>query len=222
MKFTGMSRTIRCLIAMMAVCLVMLCGIAVAESTSDFTISNGVLMKYNGYDEIVTVPDGVTAIGAEAFANRFMSKVTLPDTVTSIDDSAFADCYYLSSILLPDGITSIGQDVFYDRITVYCNENTTTEQTLSEAGYSYQIYQPISVTYFDNGDGTATITGLTGVGDELIIPSTVDGLKVTTIGKSAFRYNAELISVVIPEGVTKIHGMQTDPEHDPAFHAGDN
>ena len=205
MKFTGMSRTIRCLIAMMAVCLVMLCGVAVAESTSDFTISDGVLTKYNGSDQIVTVPDGVTSIGADAFSNsHILSKVTLPDTVTSIGDSAFGNCYSLPSIILPDGITSIGQDVFYDRITVYCNENTTTEQTLSEAGYSYQIYQPIAVTYADNGDGTATITGLTGVGDELIIPSTVDGLKVTTIGKSAFRYNTELTSVVIPEGVTKI------------------
>ena len=34
---------------------------------SDFEIENGILIKYWGYEEYVTVPDDVIRIGADAF-----------------------------------------------------------------------------------------------------------------------------------------------------------
>lgn len=42
--------------------------------------------------EKVVVPDGVTSIGARAFANSSVSQVDLPDTLTFISDDAFAGC----------------------------------------------------------------------------------------------------------------------------------
>lgn len=54
--------------------------------------------------------------------------------------------------------------------------------------------------YMDNGDGTATITGYLGTATNLVIPSSVDGLTVTSIGASAFE-NKSLTSVVIPSSV---------------------
>lgn len=38
------------------------------SNTSDFVIENGVLTKYNGSNENVVIPDGVTEIGSRAFA----------------------------------------------------------------------------------------------------------------------------------------------------------
>jgi hypothetical protein len=59
-------------------------------------------------------------------------------------------------------------------------------------------------TYANNGDGTATITGYTGSGGAVIIPSTTNGLTITSIGEDAFANNYNLTNVVIPNSVTSI------------------
>ena len=51
-------------------------------------------------------------------------------------------------------------------------------------------------------NGTITITGYTGPGGDVIIPSTIDGLPVTSIGSHAFTDCTSLISVTIPDSVT--------------------
>ena len=61
-----------------------------------------------------------------------------------------------------------------------------------------------SFEYIVLSDGTAEITDYTGSDTELIIPSTLDGYKVTSIGTSAFRNCTSLKNVTIPEGVTCI------------------
>ena len=40
--------------------------------------------------------------------------------------------------------------------------------------------------YQDNGDGTATITDYDGTATDITVPNEINGLKVTTIGRSAF------------------------------------
>ena len=85
-----------------------------AAESGDFTIDeNGVLTKYTGSDAIVTVPDGVTAIGKEAFyAKSAITEIHLPTGITSIGDSAFQNCTGLTELHLPTGITSIGDSAF--------------------------------------------------------------------------------------------------------------
>ena len=43
-----------------------------------------------------------------------------------------------------------------------------------------------------------TITGYTGAGGAVTIPSSIEGLPVTSIGTIAFKYNTSLTSVTIP------------------------
>jgi hypothetical protein len=57
-------------------------------------------------------------------------------------------------------------------------------------------------TYTTN-NGTITITGYGGTNDVVVIPSTIDGLPVTTIGTTAFLY-ALINTVSIPNSVTNI------------------
>ena len=85
-----------------------------AAESGDFTIDeNGVLTKYTGSDAVVTVPDGVTAIGKEAFyAKSAITEIHLPTGITSIGDSAFRSCTGLTELQLPTGITSIGANAF--------------------------------------------------------------------------------------------------------------
>ena len=58
--------------------------------------------------------------------------------------------------------------------------------------------------YYDNDDGTVTITGYNGSDTELVIPSEIDGKKVTSIGVNAFRNCTGFTSVTIPDSVTEI------------------
>src|SRR5665647_1287797 len=62
-------------------------------------------------------------------------------------------------------------------------------------------------TYTIVANSTATITGYTGTGGVVAIPSTLGGVPVTSIGDSAFIRCTNLTSISIPEGVTSISSM---------------
>ena len=53
-------------------------------------------------------------------------------------------------------------------------------------------------------NSTITITGYTGSGGVVTIPETINGLPVVSIGSSAFHHSTNLISITLPEGVTRI------------------
>ena len=79
----------------------------------DFDVRDGVLEFYDGAEETVVIPNGVTTIGASAFAgNNTMTSVVIPGGVTTIQGSAFYDCTALKKIVIPDSVTSIGMMAF--------------------------------------------------------------------------------------------------------------
>ena len=80
---------------------------------SDFVIEDGVLKKYNGQSDVVSIPDGVKTIGEFAFAKRESLKgVVIANSVTSIEKSAFAGCTGLTSVTIPPSVLSIGAFAF--------------------------------------------------------------------------------------------------------------
>lgn len=58
--------------------------------------------------------------------------------------------------------------------------------------------------YIVLSDGTAEITGYTGSETMLVIPSELDGYKVTSIAEYAFGWCENLVSVTLPKDVTSI------------------
>lgn len=65
--------------------------------------------------EHVSIPNGVTSIGAEAFAfARELKHVNIPNSVTSISGSTFRGCQALQDVNIPEGITIIPGNMFQD------------------------------------------------------------------------------------------------------------
>ena len=57
---------------------------------------------------------------------------------------------------------------------------------------------------YTTNNGTITITGYSGPGGDVTIPDTINGLPVTSIGRSAFSFRTSLTSVTIPTGIINI------------------
>jgi len=95
---------------------------AVAQAQFNYATNSGVISitKYTGSGGVVTVPNGVTIIGHDAFyfcGN--LTSITIPDSVTNIGRYAFYYCTNLADAAIPNGITFITNFVFS-----YCSSLT--------------------------------------------------------------------------------------------------
>ncbi len=88
-------------------------GTPFLSSLGEFpTLGDGILVKYNGNQTHVTVPDGVRRIGSHCFVSSKLISVDIPESVFSIDPYAFADCVGLNEINFSDGLVTIGDGAF--------------------------------------------------------------------------------------------------------------
>ena len=78
-----------------------------------FAVIEGELVDYRGGEDNVVVPDGVTAIGIEAFRScKEMSSINIPGSVKEIRDYAFDYCTGLTAVDLPGSLIKIGTGAF--------------------------------------------------------------------------------------------------------------
>lgn len=84
-----------------------------ASFGDEYTVNGTVLTKYNGTEENVTIPAGITEIGAEAFSgNPLLSSVAIPDGTTKIGYAAFSNCVHLKNVSIPDSLQTIEDSAF--------------------------------------------------------------------------------------------------------------
>lgn len=144
------------------------------ESASDSKITN--FCNINSLVR-VTIPEGVTAIGDDAFSwCENLESVVLPESVTSIGKSAFYGCKNLKNITFPKALTNIGESAFWNcgsLITVTIPENVTS---IGKRAFQH-------------------CTGLT----QVMIPD-----NVKDIGDLAFTGCTNLIRAVLPKKLQKI------------------
>ena len=165
----------------------------------------------------------VKTIGEKAFFdNDLITKVTIPEGVTVIEGWAFKYCDLLASVNIPVSVTNIGDLAFYNcnaLTDVYYNGGKTgwnnitiggSNECLLNATRHYAIQEDFTegnFTYIVDDEGNVKITEFKpGAGGDVVIPATLGGHPVKTIGYKAFFDNDLVTSVVIPEGVTVIEG----------------
>lgn len=103
----------RCFFAAFAVLLCTSVHAVTPYDPNEWLIEDGALKEYYGIAASVTIPDGVTSIGEEAFRNcTNLTSVTIPDSVTSIGEEAFRNCSNLTSVTIPANVRSIDKYVF--------------------------------------------------------------------------------------------------------------
>ncbi len=189
-------------------------GLTYTFSGGNLTIT-GVHAAFGGALEIPATIQGypVTAIGANAFEKTAITSVSLPESITAIETGAFWFCDTLTSITIPASVTSIGSDAFYgcSKLTdVYYGGTVEERANITIGSYNNPLLNatwhyalPKGLVY-EIADGEVTITGYTDeIPAELVIPSTIEGYPVTTIGHDAF-FECPLTAVTIPDSVTYI------------------
>lgn len=177
------------------------------------------ITRYSGDGGTVSIPqsiegDPVTSIGAEAFAGcAGLNAVVIPEGALYIGARAFAGCTALASVTVPNTVSSIEEGAFADcpQLTVSCEKGSAAFRYCMNNGIPASVDgetvapNPDMASYdWVVHDGCVEITGYHGEGGAIVIPQSLDGLPVTTIGEDAFLGASGLTSVTIPEGVTTI------------------
>ena len=67
-----------------------------------------------GNEELVEVPDYVTAIQSHAFRGESIRNITIPPSVKSIGKNAFEYCNNLRSITFSEGLEELGEEAFLE------------------------------------------------------------------------------------------------------------
>lgn len=68
-----------------------------------------------------------------------------------------------------------------------------------------ELVQEADGLKYEVNDGAVTITGFTSdLSGEVTVPAEIDGLPVTKIGANAFKYNADITEITLPDSITEI------------------
>ena len=78
-----------------------------------FFVENGLLVRYEGDEKHIKMPEGVLAIAPEAFkGNKTILSLTLCEGLLYIGNEAFSGCESIKELHLPESLISMGSSVF--------------------------------------------------------------------------------------------------------------
>lgn len=173
--------------------------------------------SYRSSIKTVTIGNGVTSIGEEAFyfcSN--IASVTIPCSVTSIGDDAFLNCDSLTEVSYPGTLeqwneisvgsnnSNLPKNVIYE-----CNSSEPYHGGVCGENLFWKLYTNGELVISGTGAMTDSITSMSRPWYTYIssIKSVVIHNGVTSIGYGAFEYCDNLANVTIGNSVTSIGDM---------------
>jgi len=60
----------------------------------------------------INIPNSVTSIGEQAFAESSLTSITIPNSINTIRNNTFDGCDNLTSVTIPNSVTTIGEHAF--------------------------------------------------------------------------------------------------------------
>ena len=98
--------------------------------------------------ETITIPDGVTSIGYDAFWGSGITTIVIPEGVTNIKSYTFYNCEHLTSVTIPGSVTYIAGMAFEG-----CNLSSVNVQALTPPATQNNPYG----TFYSSGYSIATL-----------------------------------------------------------------
>ncbi|MDO4478727.1 MAG: leucine-rich repeat protein [Lachnospiraceae bacterium] len=164
---------------------------------------------YNAYQlTSLTLPAGVTAIGARAFSYTSLGSLDLPAGIEEIPDEAFAYCGDMTTITLPEGITAIGKEAFSNCGAL---ETMGLPSTLTAVGAG--TFDCIYSCEMTTAPGLSLENGVLyndALQKALICLPTLEETTVTlrdgtaVVGENAFAGHRNVKAIILPASVTEI------------------
>ena len=181
------------------------------------TVIGGSSFAFCSSLEEIALPSTVNEIGHFAFWGTGLRSLFIPEGVEYFHASMIYETSQMERVYFPSSIKTIAagnipgdyrrQYYFaHDFISYMLNEDFlySTELGTVVVMENYDAYGTDEMAYEVLEDGTARITSWFCETEHLVIPSEVDGIPITVIGKSVFAGNRSFSSVVIGEGITTI------------------
>lgn len=170
------------------------------QEENPLVILNHVLIDGTTCEGIISIPNGVTEIGASAFSDcSGLMQVVFSFGMTEIGDNAFNNCSNLSEITIPSSVTNIGRNAFLGTKWL---ENQQTQNSLVIINNMLidgkVCVGEVSIPFGVTSIGDHAFSGCSSLSN-ITIPTSV-----TKIGKSAFFNCSGLTQIAIPDSVISI------------------
>lgn len=182
---------------------------------------------FKGNEQItgVTIPEGYTDIGSEAFLSCInLKSVIIPGSVSTIGSSAFSDCSALDTVTFSEdtaasltinmgsfanctSLTSIELPARFSstRFNFLYGCNALTSIRMKDGAQSFATAD--NILYNVSGDNAVMVAYPGGKTEtEFTIPAEVNGKPITSTAMHTFRGNATLKKVTVPQTVTSLGG----------------
>ncbi len=196
-------------------------------SGTTYTITEvGSAFKDNDTITGVTIPEGYTDIGTEAFSGcTTLKKAVIPGSVDTISSSAFLGCTALDTVNFEDDTASsltINAGAFANCTSLTAIElparfsstrynflygcNALTSITLKDGAQNFAVSD--NILYNVSGADAVMVVYPGGkIETEFTIPAEINGKAVTSTAMHVFRNNPVLKKVTVPATVTSLGGF---------------
>lgn len=167
-------------------------------------------IEYNAFKNCsslqnLVIPENVSEIFKGAFQNDIsLMNITIPNRVAVIDKDTFIGCDNLQSITIMGEFCRIINGAIPSDTIIICSENSEAAHYAEANGYKTVYFEEAEDYDFSISEEMVRIEKYNGNKEDLVVLSKLSNYPVTVIGKSAFRNNAMLKSIILPNSLKTI------------------